>query len=322
MAFPGALWPSAALALSCSALAALALSGDQPWRSALVLSGDHPPLALSGDQPLWSSAILLSHDPIGVHTSFGVSSAKCFPASGEFLVLIPLATGCSGTWSLLCLAALALWLLALSCLLRSRSLACPFGVRLFGTLLLRLSAAATLGCLALQRSLALALACVGAGSYRRSTAPPLCPSNAQALWRPLAPAICQSVGLTLRPRHSAFPALGRSGTGIFSALGCPGSRPFKCSVSSVLGESAATPLWCSALGPFAHRSNLRPLQSTVAPVLSHSALLQSSAALVLGHSAALAPRCLALGAVAMPLMLDRFTVLGRLRTLAPGPSCA
>ena len=84
MAFPGALWPSAALALSCSASAALALSGDQPWCSALMLSGDHPPLALSGDQPLWSSAILLSHDPIGVHTSFGVSGAKCFPAPGEY----------------------------------------------------------------------------------------------------------------------------------------------------------------------------------------------------------------------------------------------
>ena len=64
---------------------------------ALMLSGDHPPLALSGDQPLWSSAILLSHDPIGVHTSFGVSGAQ----------------------SLQCLAALALWLLALNCLLRS-----------------------------------------------------------------------------------------------------------------------------------------------------------------------------------------------------------
>jgi len=48
-----------------------------------MLSGDHPPLAPSGDQPLWSSAILLSHYPIGVHTSFGVSGAKCFPAPGE-----------------------------------------------------------------------------------------------------------------------------------------------------------------------------------------------------------------------------------------------
>ena len=89
----------------------LALSGDQPWRSALVLYGDHPPLALSGDQPLWPSAVLLPHDPMGVHTSFGISSAKRFSAPGKF--------GRSAPWQLVApaLGRSSVWLSALSCLL-------------------------------------------------------------------------------------------------------------------------------------------------------------------------------------------------------------
>jgi hypothetical protein len=89
------------------------------------------------------------------------------------------------------------------------------------------------------------------------------------------------------------------------------ARRLHSSTAPVLGLSTLSATRrSSALGPFAHRSGPRPLQSTAASILgrSSSRFLQFSTTPVhgcfgsqplrpvLGHFAALAPRCLALGA--------------------------
>ena len=189
------------------ALCALALSGNQPWRSALVLSGGHPPLALSGDQPLWSSAIpaLCRCDT----RLFGTPALTCIGPCLCWCWFLP-TLNCSATLSLQRSGTLAsacsrhlpvCWSYAPATALGFPSSRPLWRKNIFGVRLPRLTAIQVLGFFGAWRVRCYATLVLGARPLRAS------------------------------PQSSAAPV-----------HGCSGPQPLRSSAAPVVGRSGARPL--------------------------------------------------------------------------------